>query len=84
MEWIGYLAALAAAVWVYRDAKSRDSSAPWLWALSVLAIVIIFLPLYLLFRPKRLIVTPCPYCEKPVKGNPPFCPSCGEIIKTKS
>lgn len=83
MEWIGYLAAVIASIWVYRDAKKRESKSPWLWALGVLAVLIVFFPLYLIFRPKKKIIAepvPCPHCGKLVEGKPPFCSACGQIL----
>ena len=38
--------------WVYKDATKRRSSAPVLWAVLVFAFLIIFLPVYLIARPK--------------------------------
>lgn len=84
MEWIGYLAAVAAAIWVYRDAKERKSSSPWLWSLGVLLVLVVFFPLYLIFRPKKRNTDEpvvCPHCNKTVEGSPPFCPACGQILK---
>jgi hypothetical protein len=41
--------------WVYNDARMRynNEAAPVLWAVSVFAALIVFLPLYLVFRPGR-------------------------------
>lgn len=41
--------------WVYNDARMRYNSrtAPALWAGGVFAALIVFLPLYFLFRPHR-------------------------------
>ncbi|MRR10393.1 hypothetical protein EG831_10040 [bacterium] len=41
--------------WVYNDARMRYNTrtAPALWAASVFAALIVFLPLYLVFRPRR-------------------------------
>lgn len=85
MEWIGYLAAVIAAIWVHRDAKARGSKHPWLWAFGVLMILVVFLPLYLIFRPKKKTAgepdAVCTGCGKPIEGNYPFCPACGQIRK---
>jgi endogenous inhibitor of DNA gyrase (YacG/DUF329 family) len=86
MEWIGYIAAVAASIWVYRDAKSRYSSHPGLWAFGVLMVLIVFLPLYLWFRPKKpctAISKHCPHCAKPYEGTPNFCPTCGQTLKSE-
>lgn len=80
-EWVGYVAAMIAAVWVYRDAKQRESKRPLLWAIGVLGVLIVFLPLYLIFRPrKKTAPIPCPHCGKMTEGKTPFCPDCGQIL----
>jgi len=85
VEWIGYLLAVVAAIWVHRDAKARASKHPWLWAFGVLMILIVFLPLYLIFRPKKKaageLVPTCSSCGKTIEGDYPFCPACGQIRK---
>ena len=50
---IGAVIAGLIAFWVYKDATERKSSAPVLWAVLVLAFMIIFLPIYLIARPKK-------------------------------
>ena len=62
---------LFCAIWVYGDAKSRESSAPLLWSISVFACLIIFLPLYLIMRPSKPIF---------VKQQPLLCPNCGHQL----
>lgn len=73
--------------WVYSDAKSRNSSSPVLWALSVMALMIVFLPLYLIMRPPKnnAIVAKnapllCPHCGKYYEPPVQFCPNCGNRI----
>jgi cytochrome c biogenesis factor len=41
--------------WVYNDARMRynNRTAPALWAVSVFAALIVFLPLYFVLRPRR-------------------------------
>jgi hypothetical protein len=56
MEIIGFIIAILAGVWVYKDAERRylaKSSAPGYWALGTILLLIIFLPLYLIRRPKE-------------------------------
>ena len=42
-------------LWVYRDAARRYQSLtmPLLWAIAVFLALIVFLPLYLMFRPPK-------------------------------
>ena len=56
-NWSGYS---KIALWVYTDAKSRNSSIPLLWAVGVVACLIIFLPLYFILRPKKVPIHPQP------------------------
>lgn len=58
---IGIIIVLLIGIWVYKDAQKRypkNSSAPGFWTLGVWLLLIVFLPLYLIFRPKPLIETP--------------------------
>ena len=41
---IGIAISLGISGWVYGDAKSRNSSHPMLWAVSVFCLLIVFLP----------------------------------------
>ncbi|MGI6093368.1 MAG: double zinc ribbon domain-containing protein [Negativicutes bacterium] len=51
---IGFIVAFLAAFWVYNDAKQRghDIGTAILWSLGTLAMLVVFLPLYLLFGRK--------------------------------
>jgi cbb3-type cytochrome oxidase subunit 3/predicted nucleic acid-binding Zn ribbon protein len=52
---IGFIVAILAGVWVYKDAEKRypeESSAPGHWSLGTILLLIVFLPLYLIFRPR--------------------------------
>lgn len=51
---IGLLVAFIAAFWVYNDAKQRghDIGSAILWSLGTLAMLVVFLPLYLIFGRK--------------------------------
>lgn len=81
---VGLGIALFVACWVYKDAKSRNSSAPALWAIGVFALLIVFLPLYLIMRPSKTDITLtkaapmlCPHCGKYYEPPVTFCPHCG-------
>jgi len=72
-----------AAVWVYFNARKRYESAgtAFLWALGVFLMLIIFLPLYFIVRPRpleeqRAVV----YCKSCGQYNPmgsEYCKHCG-------
>jgi len=80
---------LIIAWWVATDARKRgySKSASLVWFLGVWLALIVFLPLYLILRPK----TPrqgelggetrvCPYCGKFYKGEISYCPYCGQRL----
>ncbi len=80
---------LLIAWWVATDARKRGYSkgASLVWFLGVWLALIVFLPLYLILRPK----TPrqdelgkgtrvCPYCEKLYQGEISYCPYCGQKL----
>lgn len=51
---IGFIIALVVAIWVGRDASTRQTqTAPFLWGLGVFLLLIILLPLYLAKRPLK-------------------------------
>lgn len=52
---IGVVIALAAGMWVRRDAQIRGKSegVAFLWGLAVLLVLIVALPAWLITRPKR-------------------------------
>lgn len=88
-ELIGFLIALAAAFWVFSDAKARGLSTgkALLWFLGTLFLLIIFLPFWLLTRPKQVYAiqsigrqTLCMHCGRSYEGSPNYCPSCGKQI----
>jgi hypothetical protein len=90
-ELFGVITAALVGVWVYRDALKRGKSpfTALLWGMAVFMALIIFLPLWLITRPKTQLKPeintteeefswrPCPLCRKYIKGKPPFCPKCG-------
>ncbi len=85
LEWIlPLLILLIATGWVYSDAKERGSSSPAGWAIGVLALMIIFLPLYLIMRPSKAVKNAfdlCPFCGKYYESRPTFCPNCGHGLQ---
>lgn len=91
MEWLFIVFVLVIiGGWVYSDAKERGSGYAVLWAIGVMAMMIIFLPLYFVCRPSKKLtietivankpVTLCPHCGKYYEGFPKFCPNCGNSI----
>jgi len=90
---MGTLIAIAilviATVWVYRDARQRGKSAgsAFWWSLGTAALLIVFLPLWLLTRPRlpeeragASVPRLCIHCGKYYDGNPSFCPNCGHSL----
>ena len=87
MTLLAVMIVLVISAWVYSDAKSRNSSSPVLWAVGVMLLMIIFLPLYLIMRPSKpnLIIAQnapklCPHCGKYYEPPAKFCPNCGNEI----
>lgn len=89
-EFIGFLVALGAAFWVFSDAKARGVSGgkAFLWFLGTLFLLIVFLPLWLIIRPKKtfeveVIAKPvlCAHCGKYYEAAPAFCPNCGGAVR---
>ena len=87
---ISFIIPLLIAFWVASDARKRgySRSAVIGWFLGVWLLLIVFLPLYLIFRSRQRspseedkITRVCPYCGKLFKGNPVFCPYCGERLR---
>jgi uncharacterized membrane protein len=90
MEVIGLLIALIVAIWVYSDAKKRgkSSGSAFLWFLGTFLLLIVFLPIWLITRPKLPSELPttstpqlCVHCGKYYEGNPSYCPNCGHELK---
>lgn len=88
-EFIGFLVALGVAFWVFSDARSRGLSTgkALLWFFGTLFLLIIFLPFWLLTRPKPGYVvqavgrqTLCAQCGRSYEGTPNYCPACGKQI----
>ncbi len=78
MSMIGPVIALIVACWVYRDAKIRGKStgAALLWFAGVALILILFLPLWFILRPRN-ICTGCGKYHTPDElPENMCCPSC--------
>jgi hypothetical protein len=67
---------IAIAVWVYRDAKSRGMENAMLLTIVTLFTGVLGLILYLLMRPKGIMVG-CPSCGKKRLEGSTKCPHCG-------
>jgi hypothetical protein len=95
LEILLFLVPVVAAFWVFFDARKRGYSTgkSFLWALGVFLAMIIFLPLYLLDRRRKMSLASAPpsagarpsvscfYCGRPYEGNPKLCPHCGQNLK---
>jgi len=87
---IWLLIPLIVAIWVYSDARKRGKSnlSAFLWSLSVFLLLIVFLPIWLITRPKLPGELPsvnlpqlCIYCGRYYEGTPHYCPNCGHKLK---
>lgn len=65
---------ISVALWVIGDAKKRGKNA-YFWGFFSFFLLIIFVPLYLLIRPKGKIIR-CRYCAKEMLETLPQCPHC--------
>ncbi len=78
---IYFLLHLLAAYWVYQDAERRNMSI--LWAVGAFFVPIVFVILYLIFRPSEPsfaegdIARVCFKCGKKVREGERYCPNCG-------
>ncbi len=90
MKLIGLLIAIIIATWVFFDAKSRGKShgVAFGWFLGTLFLLVIFLPLWFIFRPKRVLEIStvekpkhCDHCGKQYEGTPFFCTNCGKALR---
>ena len=95
--WIGLLAALVAAAWVYADARAlalrgvRVGGYSWKpigWAGATFLVLVLFLPMYLYQRSKALRATVpsalCAQCGAGLPADAAFCPQCGNRVSTPS
>ena len=89
MELLALVILLITSAWVFSDAKARGKSggSAFMWSLGTFLLLIIFLPLWLIVRPKlsselTVIAKPklCVHCGKYYEGIPSFCPNCGESL----
>lgn len=89
MELIGIIIAFGLGVWTFIDSRKRGRSgiSSFLWGTGVFLLLIVFLPLHLITRPKlpgeAVPATPrlCPHCGKYYAGDPKFCPNCSHVLK---
>lgn len=85
---------LAVAIWVYKDATSHGITAetgkkvsrfagndPGVWALLVFLLLIIYLPMYLIFRNRLIAASKPAYISNAPEGQK-SCPFCAELIKS--
>jgi len=88
--WWGLLIALLVAIWVYRDSidRGRSAGSAMGWAIGTFLLLILFLPLHLITRPRKpQVISPletprlCPHCGKYHTGDPAFCPNCGGQLR---
>lgn len=94
MDLFTFLILLIVSIWVYRDAISRGyaSGAALLWSIGVFALLIIFLPIYLIARKPKRSVTDFHnpnYADGPVKVGQSstvdqslFCSHCGSEVSS--
>ena len=82
MQFVGVAIAFIVAFWVYSDAKNRGKTTgkAFLWFLGVFFVLILFLPLWLITRPK---VKLCTYCGQYYEygESDVLCPRCGVELK---
>jgi len=89
MASLSLLIAFLAAYWVYTDAKKHgyETGTALLWGAGTLAMLIVFLPLYLLFGRKRQPRSPrnddrnVIDVEATVVEETSLCPMCGSKVK---
>ncbi len=97
MLYIAIIIPLLIAWWVASDAKKRGYSQAAIvaWFIGVWMVLIIFLPLYFILRPKSTILRPkpmgqisstkgtyvCPHCGNLYQEKVPFCPYCGRSLE---
>jgi hypothetical protein len=86
---IGLIILVLICIWVYKDSirRGRSSSSAGIWAVLVFILLIIFLPIYLITRPRidprileRGSPKKCSSCNKYYDGHPQYCPNCGVKI----
>ena len=83
MELFGLAIAFVVAFWVYSDAKNRGKTTgkAFLWFLGVFFVLILFLPLWFITRPRVKLCTHCgEYYEYGASKG--FCPECGVELRS--
>ena len=82
------LAAALMAHYVYSDARARGASNPVLWAAGTFLLAIVFLPAWLLTRPRHVPATDgprrCPFCVEAVQPAAAVCMHCGKDLPPRS
>jgi RNA polymerase subunit RPABC4/transcription elongation factor Spt4 len=86
MSLFGVVIAGAAAYWVFNDAKGRghENGTAIMWSIGTFALLIIFLPLYLVFGRKRMVTRreePVVDIEAVPVDQIMFCPMCGKKVQ---
>lgn len=87
---IPLLVAALMGVWVYSDARARNASRPEWWAIGTFLLAIVFLPLWLLRRPRAFArqhgdgPRRCPFCVEPVQPTADACMHCGRDLPAES
>lgn len=90
-EVAGATIAFMVGLWVYSDALKRGKSSfsAITWGLATFMIMIVFLPLWLLIRPKTEVTQkddnlidymPCPVCQRYIPRESTRCPKCNYQI----
>ncbi len=83
MQFLGLAIAFIVAFWVYTDARNRGKTTgkAFLWFLGVFFVLILFLPLWFITRPK--VRSCCPHCGEYYESGDSdiFCPSCGVELR---
>ena len=83
MQFLGLAIAFVVAFWVYTDAKKRGKTTgkAFLWFLGVFFVLILFLPLWFITRPK--VISCCPHCGGYCESGDSdiFCSSCGVELR---
>jgi hypothetical protein len=96
MEIFSVIIACLVAYWIFKDGENRyptKSIAPLAWAVGTFLLMIVFLPLYLISRPKKhkgknneelsqnqnqlKDLSFCIKCKNKLKENDVFCSNCG-------
>jgi hypothetical protein len=87
---LGVFIAGCVAIWVVLDATRRGKSrgAALGWGAGVFLMLIVFLPLYLVFRDKtaptaveKTEAAACRYCGMAVPANAAYCPHCSKQLQ---